>query len=144
MKKAEDSKETDYAMKKSFSIIRIDSKIKREGKGFMAKRNTQASITKQPAKSVPKNRLKVQTGHLLVISGIALTLVYEIVISRAQLVDLHYQIEKIEYEVDQLRTEKNAYYQHQAELTKLSRLKEAIQSEEVELEGSRIYRLEEN
>lgn len=110
----------------------------------MAKRKAESSINKQPAQAVPKNRLKVQAGHLLVISGIALTLVYEVVISRAQLVDLHYQIEKVEYEVEQIKTERNAYYQHQAELTKLSRLKDAIQSEQAELEGSRIYRLETN
>lgn len=90
----------------------------------------------------PKSKRLRKGWHLFVISTLSLALVYQVVLSRSKLIDLHYQIETIEYQIGKIETEKNAYYQHQAELTKLSRLKESISSEEAKLEGDRIYRLE--
>lgn len=106
------------------------------------KRNQQPDSTEKIERRSPKLKRHRKGLHLAVISTLSLLLVYQLVMSRAQLVDLHYQIETIEYQIGKIETEKNAYYQHQAELTKLSRLKESIQSEEVKLEGDRIYRLE--
>lgn len=96
--------------------------------------------SKQERRS-PKSKQPRKMWHLFIISTFSLAFVYQLVMSRAQLIDLHYQIETIEYQIGKIETEKNAYYQHQAELTKLSRLKESISSEDVRLEGDRIYRL---
>lgn len=109
------------------SVVKKDSKVQQQS---------------GQAKRSPKKKKFRKGWHLFIISTFSLTLVYQLVMSRAQFVDLHYQIEKIEYEIGKIETEKNAYYQHQAELTKLSRLKESIAGEEATLQGDRIYRLE--
>ena len=106
------------------------------------KKNQKVQQKPGQAKRSSKSRQPRKGWHLFIISTFSLTLVYQLVMSRAQFVDLHYQIEKIEYEIGKIETEKNAYYQHQAELTKLSRLKESISEEDATLQGDRIYRLE--
>ena len=103
-------------------------------------KNWNQGSSRSKRRSKPRQQRKV--WHIVIISGFTLGLVCELIMTRSQIVNLHYQIEAIEYQSGKIETEKNAYYQHQAELTKLSRLKEAISEETATMESSRVFRLQ--
>lgn len=86
---------------------------------------------------------RVKNVHFVVIASAILFVLTQFLMTRAQIVNLHYQIEDLNYQNDRILAERDAHYQHQAELSQLSRLKTLVQDEGLVLDGHRVIQLSE-
>lgn len=90
-----------------------------------------------------KLRTRVKGSHLFLIAFLSLMVAAQLIVVRAKITDLHYQIQVLNYQTDQVINERDAHYQHQAELSKLSRLKEVVTAQGAILDSSKVFRLPE-
>lgn len=89
---------------------------------------------------VQKSRVK--TWHVLFLTVMFAIVGAQLVMMETALNGLHYDIERTKYEVDLLRGENDAHYQHLSELSQTDRLKQILSTVEgLELDNSRVYRL---
>ena len=96
---------------------------------------------------MPSSRVKLRTrvkgSHLFIIAFLSLMVAAQLITIRAKVTDLHYQIQVLNYQTQQVENERDAHYQHQAELSKLSRLKEVVTAQGANLDSSKVFRLPE-
>lgn len=99
-------------------------------------------IVKDVEQAQVVSRSRVKTWHVLFLTVMILFVGAQLVMMETALNGLHYEIEKTKYEVDLLRGENDAHYQHLSELSQIDRLKQILSTVEgLELDSSRIFRL---
>lgn len=90
-----------------------------------------------------KLRTRVKGSHLFLITFLTLMVAAQLIMVRAKMMDLHYQIQILNYQTSQIENERDAHYQHSAELSKLSRLKEVVTAQGAILDSNKVFRLPE-
>lgn len=88
-----------------------------------------------------KTKIRVKGRHLFLLVFISLLVMAQLIVARAKINDLHYEIQVLNYQISKVEAERDANYQHQAELLKLSRLKEVAIAEGAVLDSSKVFRL---
>lgn len=113
--------------------IAVENNKSKLEKPYIVKETEQVQVVK---------RSRVKVSHVLILTGMLLFVGAQLVMMETALNGLHYDIERTKYEVDLLRGENDAHYQHLSELSQIDRLKQILSTVEgLELDNSRVYRL---
>lgn len=99
-------------------------------------------IVKEVEQVQVQKKSRVKAWHVLVLTVMIAFVGTQLVMMETALNGLHYEIERTRYDINMLRGENDAHYQHLSELSRIDRLKEILASVEgLELDNSRVYRL---
>lgn len=104
---------------------------------------TKKQVNLKPVQPSQKTKVdsRVKTPHILLITGLLVLVGTQLVMSKTSLNDLHYEIERLQVQTNQLKGENDAHYQHLSELSQMNRLKEIVNIEGLTLDNSRVYKL---